>query len=129
MIDLKHFMFVGLAGATLTLGCKKHAAPDSAGLNAAPEPSSNSAPAVSPNASAEVSPQPAPPPAVAITGGDVATTLNQLTRELRRTIARTRRLPTGFDDFVSMAQVQVPPAPAGKKYVISKQWTVVLEDL
>lgn len=54
--------------------------------------------------------------------------LAELTRELRRWIVKTKQRPASFEDFAAKAQIQVPPAPAGKKYAISKEMRVVLVD-
>ena len=35
-------------------------------------------------------------------------------------IVQNRRRPKDFNDFVSSSGIQIPPAPAGKKYVIDK---------
>jgi hypothetical protein len=113
-------MFLGLLAVGLAAGCKKHAAPDRANATPPPDPSSTSAaPVLLPSGVG---------PNAALGGGDVNATLAQLTQQLRRTIARTRSMPTSFEDFVATAQMQVPPPPAGKKYAITQQGTVVLED-
>jgi len=53
--------------------------------------------------------------------------LGEMNRALRRWLIRNRRRPTSFEDFAALADVQVPPAPTGKKYVITKQMHIVLE--
>lgn len=52
--------------------------------------------------------------------------LAELTREVRRWIVATRQKPTSFEDFVSKAKINVPPAPAGKKYALSSEMRVIL---
>lgn len=54
--------------------------------------------------------------------------LAHLTRELRRWIVKTKQQPASFEDFAAKAQLTVPPAPAGKKFAISKEMRVVLVD-
>jgi hypothetical protein len=54
--------------------------------------------------------------------------LTELTRELRRWIVATKKRPTSFEDFVANAKITVPPAPAGKKYSLSKEMRVELVD-
>lgn len=51
--------------------------------------------------------------------GDEIATLTQLSSELRRYVIRSRTAPTDFEDFLAKAGVKAPPAPAGKKYIIS----------
>ncbi len=52
--------------------------------------------------------------------GDETATLAQLSSELRKYVIRSRSAPKDFDDFLAKAGVKAPPAPAGKKYLISK---------
>lgn len=52
--------------------------------------------------------------------------VKQLNRELARWMLRNKRTPSSFEEFVSSAQLQVPPAPAGKKYVLNKDVRIVL---
>jgi hypothetical protein len=54
--------------------------------------------------------------------------LADLTRELRRWIVKTKQRPASFEDFAAKAQIQVPPPPAGKKYVITQEMRVALAD-
>jgi len=64
-------------------------------------------------------------PTVIAGSGDINTTLQQLTQELRDYVVRTRSVPKDFDEFVAKSQVRFPPAPEGKKYAIQGQ-TIVL---
>lgn len=52
--------------------------------------------------------------------------LAELTREVRRWIVATRQRPANFEDFASKAKINVPPAPAGKKYALSSEMRVIL---
>lgn len=49
-----------------------------------------------------------------------------LNRELRKWILRNRRPPKNFEDFAATSGVEIPPPPAGKKYVVDKSMHVVL---
>jgi len=53
--------------------------------------------------------------------------LQQLNRDLMRWIVGHRRVPSSFEEFVSSAQITVPPPPAGKRYVIGKDKKIVLQ--
>jgi len=52
--------------------------------------------------------------------------LKQLNRELIRWAMRNKRTPASFEEFVTSAQVQVPPAPAGQKYTLNKNRIVLV---
>jgi len=54
--------------------------------------------------------------------------LDELNRELRRWLIRNQRRPASFEEFVSTSQMQVPAAPPGKKYTLSKETRIVLVD-
>lgn len=41
-------------------------------------------------------------------------------------IVANRRRPKDFDDFVKSSGIQIPPAPAGKKYIIDKSGFIAL---
>jgi hypothetical protein len=57
-----------------------------------------------------------------------AETLSQLTHQLRRTMVH-QKLTGTFEDFeAARTDLTIPPPPPGKKYAISKKWTVVLVD-
>ena len=59
-------------------------------------------------------------------GANLDAELAQLTRELRKWIVRHQRPPGSFEEFTASAPFQVPAAPAGKKFAISKQMRVVV---
>ncbi len=77
---------------------------------------------------------PPPPPstqAVATAASPVvaqAPDLGEITRQVRRWILKNQRPPKSFEDFASTTSYQIPPPPAGKKYVINRQMHVVLEN-
>jgi hypothetical protein len=52
----------------------------------------------------------------------------ELNRVAKFWMFRNRRRPTGWDDFVANAGVQIPPPPPGKKYVLSQDMRVTLEN-
>jgi hypothetical protein len=97
-----------------------------------PAPNQAATPAVD-NAPAPANP-PTPAPAVAPAAGaypvvdaNGAADLAELSRQLRTWIVGHRRLPQSFEEFVSTANLKVPPPPPGKKYAINKS-TVILVD-
>jgi hypothetical protein len=63
--------------------------------------------------------------AIVPTDPQVVSNLAALTGILHRTMNQSR-LSGNFDEFVAVSGVEVPPPPAGEKYVISKDWHVVL---
>ncbi len=63
--------------------------------------------------------------AVVADTGDVNTTLQQLTQELRDYVVRTHTVPKNFDEFAAKSQVKFPPPPAGQKYEIAGQAVVL----
>ena len=60
--------------------------------------------------------------------GDLNSTLQQLTAELRDYVVRTRSVPKNFEEFASKSQVHFPPPPAGKKYAIEGQSVIVVKE-
>jgi hypothetical protein len=74
-----------------------------------------------------------PPAAVAPTAAAApasgAPDLRELDRDLIRWMVGNRRPPKNFADFAATAGVQIPPPPAGKKYIIDKTMHIQLVDL
>jgi len=70
---------------------------------------------------------PAPSSAIIADTGDVNATLGKLSLELRKYVVRTRTVPKSFEEFIAKSNVQVPPAPAGKKYAIQDQVIVLVK--
>jgi hypothetical protein len=66
--------------------------------------------------------------APAPTGTEADAQLEELTRELRRWIVRTKQRPGTFEEFITSARLTAPSPPPGKKYVISREMRVVLVD-
>ena len=132
---LKACLLSALTGSALLLSGCDHKAPPVA---SAP-PSTDSVPATTaaanatPAASQPVAPQPiytppatpAPTIAAATTGG---ADLKQLNHYYIGWIVQNRRRVSTFEEFVSLSGVQVPPAPAGKKYVIDRGGFINLAD-
>ena len=54
--------------------------------------------------------------------------LGALNRALRQWLVRNHRVPASFEDFSATAGVAIPPPPAGKKYVITKNMQILLVD-
>ena len=70
-----------------------------------------------------------PPPANVVVRdtGDVNKTLSALSLELRKYVARTRKVPKTFEEFQTQSNLQTPPAPPGKKYAIQNQAIVLVK--
>lgn len=66
----------------------------------------------------------APPPAEVYEGIDLA----QINGDMKGWVMSTKIRPTSFEDYVEKSRAKIPPAPAGKKYVFSKQMRIVLVD-
>jgi hypothetical protein len=80
-------------------------------------------PAADTNATAaQMPPEPVytPAPVEVAANPDGGVDLKALNHAYIGWIVQTRRAPKSFEDYVSMSGVKVPPAPAGKKYVIDK---------
>ena len=69
-----------------------------------------------------------PVPAAPATNVAAAPDLGELNRDLRRWLVRNHRVPASFEDFSATAGVAIPPPPAGKKYVITKNMQILLVD-
>ena len=102
-------------------------------------PVSTNAPAAQANQGGQavappVSPSPAPnssQPAPAAPAANASTTtpdLQSLNQQMIKWIVQTHQRPKNFEDFVTRANIQVPPPPAGKKYVIDKHGFITLVD-
>ena len=115
--------------AALSGGCKKHGpGPSASGESnaVAPDPSAPAAAAArSPGA-----PVPTPYTPATITApesSDMSATVRQLSLELRKYVVSTRSVPKDFEEFAAKSHIQVPPAPAGKKYSIQGQAVVLVK--
>jgi hypothetical protein len=129
MIHLNRGVFWGalLLLAVLAGGCMKQGPGPSASGASKAAPADQSAPAAaavrSPGAPVPMPYTPAPVAAPA--NGDINATLNQLSLDLRSYVVTARSVPKNFEEYVAKSHAQIPPAPAGKKYIIQGQ-TVVL---
>ena len=117
-----------LVVATLAAGCKKQdPGPGASGASNAAPPD-QLAPAAAVRSPGAPVPRPYTPATVAAPeSGDMSATLNQLSLELRKYVVSTRSVPKNFEEFVAKSHIQVPPAPAGKKYIIQGQAVVLVK--
>jgi hypothetical protein len=118
-----------LVVAALAAGCKKQdPGPGASGAsNAAPPDQSAPAAAALRSPGAPV-PRPYTPATVAASeSSDMSATLNQLSLELRKYVVSTRSVPKNFEEFAAKSHMQVPPAPAGKKFIIQGQAVVLVK--
>ncbi len=110
-----------LGTLTLAAGCGKKAAP----VVDVPSPAPPAQAAVLPGQPNPPLPQPyapvtLPPPTSA------APDLSQINRAYIGWIMQTHRHARTVEEFVTAAGVQLPPAPAGKKFVIDKHGYIAL---
>jgi len=114
-----------LLTASVMAGCKKH----EVAVSANPPPTDQGA--VAPTAPGPHGPGPmaaSTAPAVVPDTGDINATLHDLSLELRKYVLRTRSIPKTFEEFAAKSRVQMPPAPAGKKYAIEGQAVVLVKN-
>jgi hypothetical protein len=112
-------LLLGVCLMFLLVSCsKKHEAPGPAAA-----PGAESAPGTA-------TPTPATPGASAAgETGNASAALVPLTQALRKYYFEHRQVPPTFEEFATVARVQVPPAPPGKKFAIErKTLEVVLVD-
>jgi hypothetical protein len=100
-----------LMAAIFAVGCKK-SEPAAAAAVPSPVADTNPTPAAMPQAAAA--------PVVVATSPDGGADLKQLNHAYIGWIIQNRQRPKSFEEYVALSGVQVPPAPAGKKYVIDK---------
>ena len=63
---------------------------------------------------------------MALTQPDGQVDLPELQRSVLRWVLANRRRPANFEEFAASAGIQIPPAPAGKKYNLAKDLHVQL---
>jgi hypothetical protein len=102
-----------VATALLTNGCGKGKSSTAQALAQSPVADTNQAPAVIQQAL-----PPASAPVVVAVSPDGGADLKQLNHAYIDWVMQNRRRPTSFEEFVKLSGIQVPPPPAGKKYVI-----------
>ena len=73
-----------------------------------------------PAAAMTPAPQYAPAPVVVAASPDGGADLKQLNHAYIGWIVQNRRRPKDINEFVALSGIQLPPAPAGKKYVIDQ---------
>lgn len=114
--------FIGLLaclGVFIVAGCRKHSpGSDVPAAWATAETSSANIAAVSNSPSYT---PPAPP-----AGADGGVDLKALNHAYIGWIVHTHQRPKTFEAFVAASGIAVPPAPAGKKYVIDKSGFITL---
>ena len=112
---LKSFWAVLIIGGLVAVsGCSKKAST----AGAPPQPVAQAQAVVDTNA-----PNQSQPSLVQADGQPDFAALN---RTLKRWVFGHRRPPANFDEFAATAGVSIPPPPAGKKYVITKNMHVEL---
>ena len=113
-------LFFLLAAAIVICGCgkKKEALPPAAAeaVNAPLAPGQTAMPVA-----AKVK-QPVP----VLTQADGQVDLPEIQRTVIRWIVSNRRRPASFEEFAATAGAPIPPPPAGKKYIITRDMHVQL---
>jgi len=115
-----------LGAAMFVAGCGKKNETPPVSTNA-PSPQANQA-AATPTAPGSAQNSQAAPAAPATNAATASADLQSLNQQLIRWVVQNHQRPKSFEDFVARANVQVPPPPAGKKYVIDKRGFVALVD-
>ncbi len=117
---------VSLVGATVLAvtvgfcgGCKKSEPEQVTTTSEVSTPSAPPQPQPSPN-------QPVGQPQATLAQPDGQPDLAELNRTLIRWIVAHKRAPASFEDFAATSGVQIPPPPAGKKYIIAKDMHIQL---
>jgi hypothetical protein len=130
--SMKQVLFLALVVVALVPGCGKKSETSTPAPEAANPTAVTDAQAAKPPESPASAPIPAPIAAPTTTAGGANTNappdVAQLTFQLRRWIVMNHKTPKTFEEFVSMAKIQPPPAPPGKKYVLGPQAKVILAD-
>ena|SRR6185437_12693778 len=109
-------LILALMFALGVTGCGKK------GNQQASQPAPIAQPQAQPAAQAQASTQPA-------AQQNAEPDLANINRTLIRWLIRNKRRPTSFEDFAATADTPIPPAPAGKKYVIGANMHVQLVNL
>ena len=104
-------------------GCHKATTPPPAGAG------DNSSPVAAADSSSAAPLPPPGPPAAPLTVNDHSPQdIHTMERALVGWVIRNHQRPKSFEAFVAASGIQVPPPPAGKKYVIAKSMHIVLVD-
>jgi hypothetical protein len=99
-----------IAAVFFSVGCKK-SEPTTVTTPATTD--TNQTPAI-----IQQTPPPASAPAVVAVSPAGGADLKQLNHAYVGWVLQNRRRPNSFEEFVKLSGIQVPPPPAGKKYVI-----------
>ena len=92
-------------------------------------PDTNAAQPAAESASTQPTPvgsSPAPSPAPAAITNSAGPDLRALNQALIGWRIQNRRVPASFAEFAASAGIQIPPPPAGKKYVINSHGLISL---
>ena len=121
------FWLVLVLGAAMFIaGCGKKSETPPVSQTPPPSQASQAAvPPVSPSPAQNAQPAPAAPATNAATAPADLQSLNQ---QLISWVVQNHQRPKSFEDCVARANIQVPPPPAGKKYVINSRGFVALVD-
>ena len=106
-----------VAGVLLSAGCGKK---QSAAETPAASPMAETNPASMPAAANKPMFIPPAAPTTVAAGTDGGADLKQLNHAYIGWTVQSHHRPKSFEEFVTMSGIKVPPAPAGKKYVIDK---------
>ncbi len=106
-----------LAAVTLSAGCGKKSEPVASTNQSADQ--TNQTPDQTSQAAAQ-------PVAAAAAPADAQPDLAVINRAVRRWLMANRRPPKDFADFAATAGVPIPPAPPGKKYILTHDMHVQL---
>jgi hypothetical protein len=112
-----------VATVLLTNGCDK--GKSSTAQAPVPPPVANTNP---PSAAMPQAQQYASTPVVIAASPEGGADLRQLNHAYIGWIVQNQRRPKSFDEYVALSGVQIPPPPAGKKYVIDKNGFINLAD-
>jgi hypothetical protein len=104
------FLGLALTAALLSSGCSKSKPDVQTPVMDTNQPAAAMTPA----------PQYAPAPVVVAASPDGGADLKQLNHAYIGWIVQNRRRPKDINEFVALSGIQLPPAPAGKKYVIDQ---------
>ena len=117
-------LILGVAMFATGCGKKESAAPSATTAAAQQTATQETAAAAAPSRTGYIPPTPAAT-AAANTGLPV---LQQLNRSVIQFRMQNHRNPTSVEEVAAFAGVQVPPPPAGKKYVFNGRGLIVLVD-
>jgi len=110
------------ANALLVAGCSKQSQSQA--------PSASTPQNVDASQPAPATPTPAvnSEPAPAATATNALPDLRPLNQALLGWVIQNRRHPANFEEFAASANIQIPPPPPGKKYVLNSRGLISLVD-